>query len=129
VPPLEEMDREQDAVLWPWVGTDRHNEPLFADKEDVAVRWVERRTEMRDPQGGVVAVDVTAVVDRVIAPGSRMGLGTVAEYDAMGTGTGATGEVLQVVAYAETADLRGRFARRTVGLARFRDALPTGAAT
>jgi hypothetical protein len=129
VPPVEESDLDFDAVLWPLEGTDRYGEPLHGAPVQLAVRWRTRRTEMRDPQGNVVAVDVTAAVDRVIAPGGQMALGTLADWAPVetGTGTAAVGEVLEVVAFSETWDVRAVDVRRTVGLARFRDALPTGA--
>jgi hypothetical protein len=89
---------------------------------------------MMDPQGNTISVDVTAVVDRRIRPGSLMWIGCVDDLNLVGTAFAGAGAeprafypdrgIHEVKAYNETKDVRGRERRHTVGLMRWRDRFP-----
>lgn len=123
MPAFETMDLEQVAVLWGKSGTDDYGQPTTATAIEIPVRWLTKRDEVVDAQGNTIALDATVVVERQIAVGSLMALGNLSYW--VGTGSaGDESEVMEVVTYEETPDLKGREIRRSVGLKRFRDALP-----
>lgn len=126
MPAPEQTNRYQKAVLWMASGTDDYGQPKTVAPVEIRVRWITKRTQVNDPQGNAVSLDATAVVDRKISPGSVMWLGEYADF--LGTGSGSASddtELHEVKTYDETPDLKGRLVYRTVGLARYRDALPT----
>lgn len=113
----------QKAVLWPARFYDDYGQPKIDSSVEIKVRWITKRSETLDPQGNTVQLDATVVVDRDIAIGSTMWLGKLADWYGTGSG-GDASEVMQVVTFAKTPDLKGRAIRREVGLMRFRDSLP-----
>lgn len=125
MPALETLDRTQPAVLWPARGVNDQGEILVADPVSLMVRWVQKRRETQDSSGNPVALDATAVVDRQIEIGSLMWLGHLKDLP---PGTSFTGddaiELMQVQSYNFALDLKGRFTRHSVGLMRYRQALP-----
>lgn len=126
MPAIETAYRRQKAVLWPWSGYDSYAEPLRGEPVEIDVRWLNKSREVPGPQGSPITVDATAVVDREIVVGSLMWLGELADW----YGTGSAGDdtaLMEVVAYGEVPDLKGRDIRRTVGLVYFRDTPPAGA--
>lgn len=124
MPHMELSHRRQKAVLWAKGGYDGYGQPTAAEPVELSVRWVQRRAEMLDPQGNTITVDATVVVDREVAVGGVMWEGELEDwYD-----TGSAGQdsgLHRVAAYQETPDVKGRAVRRTVGLLRHRDTLPT----
>ncbi len=123
MPPFETMDRHQTAVLWNKVGDDSYGEPLHGDPEEIQVRWTYKRTQIVDAKGNSVGIDAQAVVNQEIIAGSQMYLGSLSFW----TGTGSADEdveVMEVVAYNYTSDIKNRNVRRTVMLRRFRASLP-----
>lgn len=129
MPSLESMDRYQDAVLWPVAGEDLYGEALAGDPVPLKVRWTWARRNMTGPDGDNVAVDAVVVVDRRIDVDSLMWLGGVLDLPPGTDWAGESEEVLRVVAYEETVDLKGRAGNtyREVGLARHKDALDEAA--
>lgn len=123
MPALETHDRYQDAVLWVRTGQDFHGRPLLADPIDLKVRWVPTKREVQDAHGNTIAIDAVAVVDRNIVVGSLMWLGRIEELPGTEPGAIPT-DVMYVVTAPETSDLKNRFVRRTVNLARYSDSLP-----
>lgn len=124
MPPLETMDRHQDAVLWAATGAANHyGEPLVGSPVDITVRWVNQQREMLDPQGNTVAVDATVVAAQEIPIGSVMAEGTLADWLGTGSGEEPSGR-MQVKAESWALDLKGRITRREYGLMRFRDSMP-----
>ena len=122
MPPQEESHRLQKAVLWAKAGTDDYGQHTVGDPVEIDVRWNARRRETADPKGNPLVLDADAVVDRVIAVGSRMWLGELADW--LGTGSGADDEeIMEVMTYSETPDVKNRFSTRTVGLAHFRGSM------
>lgn len=124
MPPLESMDRYQDAVLWPAAGEDRYGETLVGDPVAVKVRWHWTRRTMRGPDGKPITVDAVAVVDRAVEIGSLMWLGRLGDLPPGTDWREETAEALEVVAFEETTDLKGRPTNtyREVGLGRTKDA-------
>jgi hypothetical protein len=126
MPAPETNARHQKAVLWPFTGTyDDYGQPVVGEPEEVVVRWNTGRAEALDPLGNTIALDAEVVVNQRVEVGGNMALGELSAWEEVGTGdTGSIGELMQVLTYNETPDLKGRAVRRTVGLKRFRDALP-----
>lgn len=122
MPQPERSYRRQDAVLWEASGNvDSYGVPLLEAPVDIKVRWNKVRAQARDQAGNPTNIDATVVVDRVVPVGSRMWLGT--HEDFLGTGSsGGTTEVMEVVRYEETPDVKARASRKMVYLARYKDA-------
>jgi hypothetical protein len=119
MPPLEEMDLHQPAVLWRLTGRDRYGEPTLAAPEEITVRWDETRREATGTDGSTIAIDVTVVSTENIPDNSLLWLGELADYE-----EGAEEERMQVVTRSKTPSIHARFTRYQYGLARFRDTLP-----
>jgi hypothetical protein len=114
-------------VLWPaGDDPDDYGQPTRGTPIDLKVRWNLKRGEVAGPNGVPVSFDATAVVDRQIAAGSTMWLGTLEDWNATGS-AGDESELMRVVLYDEIKDLKGRATRRVVTLKRFRDSLPDAA--
>lgn len=128
VPPLEQMDLVDKAVLWLVEGVDRYNEPLIGDPEEIDVRWVWGRTQALSPTGMPIGIDAQAVSDRPIPVGSLMQL---IELKHLPPGTGTNDEDLhdrmEVVTTKEGKDLKGRHTRYELGLVWFKSTLPENA--
>lgn len=125
MPAPEGAFRRQDAVLWPASGHNDYGERQVGEPVELRVRWNTTRQEAVAPDGNTVQLTAVVVVDRVIEVGGLMYLGTLEEW--YGTGSaGDDSELHQIITYRETPDLKGRFIRRTVGLMKWKDTLPTG---
>lgn len=127
MPPMEKRHRKQKAVLWPILGVDEFNEPTYDDPVELNVRWTWKNMQAVSPTGSPMALDAQVVVGEVVYIGSLMWEGTLADW----YGTGSAGDddaVMYVVTSNETADLKNRpnHRRRTLGLSRFKDAVPPG---
>lgn len=123
MPPLEEVDCWDTAVLWPATGGyDKQGQPVLGDPVQLdypnGVRWLNKLAYKLDPAGNVIAVDATAVVNQDIPIHSRMWLGALADW--YGTGSADTHDqnLMTVKTFDKTDDTKGRFSRRTVGLMR-----------
>ena len=121
MPAIEDEDLNQTAVLWPWTGVDAYNEPTRGEPEEIDVRWNTKRREVTGPTGTPMALDATVIVAQSVVVGSLLMLSAL--EDVVGTGN-PNAEVMQVMSYSETPDLRGIEVRREVGLVRFRGTLP-----
>lgn len=123
MPSIETAYLTQDAVLFPFDGTDIHNEIKRGDPVEIKVRWLTGRSQSLSAQGTPLALDATVIVDRVIENRSLLFLGSLSEW--LGTGSeGDDSELMEVVSYKETPDLKGRVERRSVGLVYYRDTPP-----
>lgn len=127
MPPIEDQDRHQTAVLWQATGrTDRKGVPILQPPEEVVVRWESVRSESRGEEGDRRTLDATVITHRDIPVGSQMWLGTLDDY--MGsTGTGSAGaddEMMEVISADKTPDIVGRSYQRSLGLAFVRDKTP-----
>lgn len=120
---MESAFRRQKAVLWVAVGVNDHGEATYSTPIQITVRWNNKQSQVNGPQNVPVMVDALAVVDREIPTGSLMWKGPITEWYGTGSGPGET-SIMEVVAYNETPDIKGRSLRRTVGLTFFRGTLP-----
>jgi hypothetical protein len=112
------------AVLWRRIGTDANAQPVVADEpETVPCRWEEGRREVPGPDGGMVSVDATVVLDRPVTPGSVMWKGTT--DDLPGTGQTPVLDVFEVVTYEGVPDWRGADTTHEATLARRGNRLPS----
>src|SRR5882757_2595614 len=116
MPPLERTDLLQRAVLWSASGRDRYGQVTVGDPVEITVRWLDQQSQMLDPQGNTVTVDVTVVVQQDIKIGSQMWLGELA--DLIGTGSEPETGRMEVKAFNSTLDIKARNNRRTIGLMR-----------
>lgn len=117
--PQEDNYRFQKAVLWTFAGYDGHGEVKVNAAAEIDVRWEERRSETLDADGNSIAVDATVVLGQEVAVGSILWLGALADV--------ATPPVnlKQVVVCNSVPDVKAREFRRTVGLAKYSNELPT----
>jgi hypothetical protein len=126
VPSLELKDRYQYAVLWAFAGYDASGEVVVDDPVEVRVRWEEQSTDPRrgqilGPDGNLVTLLSTVVVDRRIEVGSLMWKGRLRDYNA-----NVETQVREVVLYSEIPDLKNRNTRREVGLGFYKGTVPDG---
>ncbi len=123
MPPLETSDLFQTAVLWAKVSYDAYGEPTVAAPVEVQVRWEKGHRESRDPQNNVISFDATVVLPYQVAEGSIMWLGELADF--MGTGSGEPDtELMEVMDFRVTPDLKNRATRFVAGLNRYKGTLP-----
>lgn len=120
MPAPESAYRMQKAVLWEKVGDDKAGEPLVSAGVELEVRWNSIYREVHDPLGNIIALLALVVVDQPVAIDSIMWKGELVDWVDNGSQV-----LLQVATYKETADLKGRDVRYTLGLSRFRGTLPT----
>lgn len=124
MPSQERAFLPQRAVLWLSGNTfDQFGQPVVAPPVEIAVRWNDKQGEALDATGNTITLDATAVVDRRITIGSRLWLGTLAQWNGTGPGSGQEipNRLIEVKTYSETPDIKGRNSFKTVGLLRFRD--------
>lgn len=119
MPTLETMDLRQKAQYWAFSSRDGHGKVQVSARVEISVRWVTTRMEALNAKGDSIAYDAGAIVDREIAVGSILWLGTSAEYAAASTPT-----YYQVSDYQEASDLKNRNIRRKVSLMRYGSTLP-----
>jgi hypothetical protein len=124
MPPFEDMDLTDVAILWPVAGRDANNEPLVGEPQQISCRWVQKNREVVTAQGESLGLDATAVVDREVAPESIMWLGALEDWYGGQGSAGDSTQLMQVKTTEFARDVKGRVTRRTVGLTRFRDRLP-----
>lgn len=126
MPAFEVRDRKQKAVLWAAASVDNHgNTTVSDDPVELEVRWVPTQKTATDAKGNPIAVDAVVIVDRAIDIDSILWLGAM--DDIPGTSFSPTTDLLEVVTYNETPDIKNRHVRREVGVRRYNDtALPTG---
>lgn len=121
MPDVETIQRLQDAVYWAKSDDDRYGSPKVAAGIALRVRWEEKQGEMLSPTGETVATDAQVVVDREVIVGSIMWQG---KLSSLGGGS-PTEDIFQIVAYDRVPDIDNLYVRRTVGLKRYTDTMPT----
>lgn len=120
--PYPEQDyRFQKAQLWTRRGDDEYGVPLIAARQELTVRWENKQRQMISPSGQPIAVDATVIVVCDVAMGSIMWEGCVADLPDDGIPTSG---LMEVVAFDNVPDVKGRVFRKTVGLKRYTDKLP-----
>lgn len=111
------------AVLWPLSGFDDQGQPTEGAAVELDARWVQDQREVLAPDGSVVAIDATVIVDRDIRIGSKMWQGSLDDLPGTGTAYLPDTDVMEVVTFAKVPDAKGRTYYREVGLKRSRDTL------
>ena len=119
MPSLEVCDLNQDAVLWPYAGQDRHGVQQVNAAIPVPVRWVVNDAQTIDPFGNTVASGGQVFSDEAIDIMSVMWLGAIA--DLPGTPT----PLYQVIGANTTPDLKNRNTRYEYKVMLFTNTLPT----
>jgi hypothetical protein len=109
--------------LWPPGAADRYGQPSRGEPVEIRVRWLSGQRAAAGPDGGTIMLDGSVVADREIAQDSLMWLGTLEEWNESGSAPDDS-ELMRVVYYRATPDIKGRATRRVVDLMRFRQALP-----
>ena len=134
MPPPSRKCLVQTALLWEVATgnqkTDAYGEIQVQAPVEIPVRWETHQTESVSfqAQGATVAFEAVVLVDREIAVGSLLWLGSFSDWYGTGTGgdaDGLNGELHQVNAYSEVPNVKGRDPRRIVKLIRYKDSLPT----
>lgn len=123
MPPLEEVDCWDVAVLWPATGGyDNQGQPLFGDPIELAypngVRWINAQRQQLAADGNLILVDATAIVLQDIPIHSKMWLGELADWYGTGSANTTDTNLMTVKTFNKTYDQRGQDIRRTVGLLR-----------
>jgi len=116
MPPLEKESLHQKAVLRMRTagatGYDKFGDPNLDTAVEVPCRWQQRKSEVTGQEEGAVPITVDVDVDRDIAVGSRMWLGTLVAYNALSPVV----DEFQVVDFNSVPDLRARHFKRDVVL-------------
>lgn len=124
---MEIRDLYQPALFWAPAQNDQYGQPQVHPPVQIRVRWNTIRREWLDHQGNSVILDADAVVSQKVPIGSLMWLGTLEDWNGVGSGSGSAelgDELCEVKNYTETPDIRNRYRRRTVQLLRYHDKLP-----
>lgn len=124
MPPFEEMDRYEKAVLWLCTGINSYGERTVAAPVEINVRWNKTRTDSQGSQDSDVKIEASVVVNQVITVGSTLWLGTLASWNATNTATNDS-EVMIVVSYRETPSLKNEWRRREVDVSKYRNLQPS----
>lgn len=123
MPRPETSDRCQKALLYSFEGPDEYGEPKVNDTAvELTVRWTLVQKDMLDPQGHQISIDAEVHVDREIVLGSVMWLGGTA--DLVGTSGYPLDDLMKVVNYRESRDIKGQHIRREVSLTRLSNSMP-----
>ena len=115
----EDDYRFQKSVLWTIAGYDGHGDVKVNAGVEIDVRWEERRSETLDANGNSIATDATVVVGQEVAVSSIMWLGNLVDVASPPV------NLKQVVVYNCIPDVKCREFRRTVGLVKYSNELPT----
>lgn len=117
--------RRQLAVLWPFVSYDENGEPMVGSPQELTVRWEQGLSQEITPRTNPIAVAATVWVDREIANGSMLRIGSLADITGTGTEVVTIDNILEVVDYQVIPDVKGRVFERVVLCQKYADGLPT----
>lgn len=120
MPTLETSSLHQKAVLWTASGLDDESVVTLNAKIEIDIRTEKRRKESTDAQANPIATVLTVWVDREIAIGSILWIGTLEAWNALSPKS----NLKQVIMYEEIPDIKGREIERIVTLQKFGDTLP-----
>lgn len=120
--------RRQNAVYWPFVSANAAGDPRVGEPVELlaaernGVYWDWRRSEVRDPNGAIIATDADVFAGVEIAIGSMMWLGLL--DDLAGTSETPTTHLCQVVRSDIIPDVKGRTYGYELRLMRYHGTLP-----
>lgn len=127
MPPIEESDLNQDAVLWPRTGRSQTNRPIVGSPvelsvdADTGVRWNRIRRERVEADGSPLIIEAEVITDQEVTVGSLMFEGRLQDWVNDGTK-----QLMEVAACYHTPDINARVSRYKLELAKFDTKLPTG---
>ncbi len=119
MPAQETTHRFQKAVLWPFASYNRYAEVLVGAPDEIDVRWENTRHEAKDSKGNTVFIEAVVHVNQIIVIYSRMWLGELEDWYGVGS-AGDDTNLMEVVIYRETPDIKGRAIRRIAELVRYK---------
>lgn len=123
----------QSALYWAKVG--HKNDQVVVDAPaELKVRWNNKRREIRDANGAIIALEAQVVVNRELVPGSLVWHapelesvnGQTALQQWHGAGIEPGWDVFSVETVDEVPNIKTRFTQRSYGLKRFQDYVPGG---
>jgi len=117
--PLETDSLNQKAVLWTSNGYDDYGEAKVDAAIEIDTRWELTQTESLNANGDTILLSATVVVDRDIPIGSAMWLGKLVDVASTPVG------LRTVLTFSSVPDIHAIEYRRTVGLGKLSDELPT----
>lgn len=123
MPPLEDLEETEPALLWEFRRFDGAGEAVVADApEELDVRWVTTTRWVPGPDGQTLQIDAKVCPPRAVPPGSLLFRGSLSDYqDALLDGTA---ELYKTATRSEAKDLKGRHARYEYGCTFYRGSLP-----
>lgn len=112
------------AVLWRKAGADESGNTVLSAPEEIRLRWNKKRTEALQPDGTRISVDATVRTRVDLVVGDQLWLAPDPALDALeqwyGTGSGGhDNEVMEVVGFNWTSDVKGRNVERLSGLNKY----------
>jgi len=124
MPPIEEMDCHQKAVLWRRrtsmpVAND-YGDTIVDDPVEINCRWVWTKRVSRAADDSEVTIDASVVVLEEIEEGSLLWLGELADLPGTGTADFPDADLCEVVTEKNTPSIHNRFRRRTVNISRYK---------
>jgi hypothetical protein len=128
MPAFETIDRNDDAVIWAALATgnpsdfDESGERKVSAGAAIKVRWSFVNREAVDPKGNTIAIDVDLIVNQDVTIGSVFWLGLLSALPSPVTDVT---NLYQCVTFEKLDDLRGRVSKRSCGLVRYSNDLPT----
>lgn len=125
MPALETMDLYQRAVLWTSAGWDGFGQPKVNSPVEISVRWLDKKRNILDADGGTIALDVQVIAAQTIPVNSLLWLGTLVQFNIANVGSNPTLEICQVKVFNVSPDIKNRFKRYDYGLMRYKDHLPS----
>mgnify|MGYP003626751107 CR=1 FL=1 len=117
--PVETENLPQKAVLLTKSGADMYGKPTTAAAVEIDCRWENVTETVNESPDKVVSTIANIVVDRDIAKGSILWLGSIIDFVSPYT------ELHEVYLFSKIPDLKGRNFRRRVKTIRFTDKLPS----
>lgn len=122
MPPVEQTDMVDKAMMWEFVRTDRKGMPIVSSPEEIVCRWEEGQYEMKDAEGQVLVVDVVMASIQNIKVGSLLWEGSEDDLEELvGTSLIPTDAIYEIVLRNRAKDLKGGVTRYEFGLRRFKD--------
>jgi len=132
MPALETKDLYQRALVWTFSGNyDRNGQPIInlSTPMEISVRWNWRKARATTPDGNTITLDASVVVGERVNVGSLMWLGTLEDWNGVGSSSSSSAkdnQLCQVKTVNWLKDIKGRNRRHELGLMRFKDTLNAG---
>lgn len=131
MPPIEEHDLHEYAVVWDARSVDDYNRRRVGAPREIDARWslktretISRTGEPLVYDGWLTVADETIGVGAIVWRGSMADLANEGHGTGTGTDDGPDSGLYEVLDVGLTPDLKARFARRNLLLRRYADDLP-----